>query len=246
MVPELPPIKRLFAINQIAVLVCHGGYFSGAIFNRKQVIAHKTFHHYVTRRKQGGRQSTRDKSGRRPKSGGAAIRRYNEDKHQIEIRNLMSNWATLLENVDIVFVHLPGGNRADFFAGDKEHSENPDGKLVYNDNGVFFHKDDARVRKIPFTTRRASYSHVREIFAQLTTVTVKTKIESDLPSIPLRVSIEESDFAKLNSSISSSSEFVIKPVDDPEEEPEDQSGDDTEEDEQSFELDSDEDSEPEQ
>ena len=41
-------------------------------------IAHKTFHSYTVRAKQGSSQSTRDSKGNHPKSAGASLRRYNE------------------------------------------------------------------------------------------------------------------------------------------------------------------------
>lgn len=47
-------------------------------------MAHKTFHSYTVRARQGGSQSARDgKSGtNHPKSAGASLRRYNEAAFQ--------------------------------------------------------------------------------------------------------------------------------------------------------------------
>jgi Bacteroidetes VLRF1 release factor len=47
-------------------------------------VAHKTFHSYTVRARQGGSQSARDgKSGtNHPKSAGASLRRYNEAAFQ--------------------------------------------------------------------------------------------------------------------------------------------------------------------
>ena len=42
------------------------------------MVAHKTFHHYTVRRKQGGSQSSRDSQGNAPKSAGASLRRQQE------------------------------------------------------------------------------------------------------------------------------------------------------------------------
>lgn len=43
-----------------------------------QVLAHKTFHRYTTRRKQGGSQSVNDNAKGPAKSAGAQLRRYGE------------------------------------------------------------------------------------------------------------------------------------------------------------------------
>lgn len=96
-------------LKKWVILLCHGGYFSGGVFLQKKPIAHKTFHHYVTRKKQGGRQSTKDKS-KKPKSGGASLRRYNEEKHELEVRKLMKDWKEHLLSADLIFYHLPGAS----------------------------------------------------------------------------------------------------------------------------------------
>jgi hypothetical protein len=66
------------------------GHFAGAVFELKTrtCLAHKTFHRYTTRRKQGGSQSrylfysdslqSHDTSKGKAKSAGANLRRYNE------------------------------------------------------------------------------------------------------------------------------------------------------------------------
>ena len=54
--------------------------------------AHKAFHRYVTRRKQGGRQSVAD-GAKSIKSAGSSIRRHNEAMLTREIRELLHSWA---------------------------------------------------------------------------------------------------------------------------------------------------------
>lgn len=44
----------------------------------EEAIVHKTFHSYTVRAKQGGSQSTQDRSKGGCKSAGASLRRYNE------------------------------------------------------------------------------------------------------------------------------------------------------------------------
>ncbi len=57
-----------------------GGHFAGAVFEGANAVAHKTFHCYTVRAKQGGSQSSADnRSGTsHPKSAGASLRRYNQ------------------------------------------------------------------------------------------------------------------------------------------------------------------------
>lgn len=204
---NLTSIQKLSKISKIVIMLCHGGYFSGAVFDKKNVIAHKTFHHYVSRKKQGGRQSTRDKTGHRPKSGGASIRRYNEQKHANEIRELFHQWKHYLNDADLIFTHFPGSNRGDFFM-DKDIS-NEDSKLVKSSKGnYYFHKNDKRIRPLPFTTQRPNYSRVRGVFVKLTTIRVTTCISS----IPL-----DNDFNDLRSS----TEYVVLLSDDEEDDEDD-------------------------
>jgi len=63
------------------IIMCVGGHFAAAIFERDKCVKHKTIHRYTTRRKQGGSQSSKDnRSATAPQSAGAGIRRYNEKK----------------------------------------------------------------------------------------------------------------------------------------------------------------------
>lgn len=59
------------------VLLISGGRFAGALFRENQVVQHKSFQRYTTRRKQGGSQSAHDQQ-RHAKSAGASIRRHHE------------------------------------------------------------------------------------------------------------------------------------------------------------------------
>jgi hypothetical protein len=63
-----------------AILMLGGGHFAGAVFEGSKAVAHKTFHCYTVRAKQGGSQSMADnRSGtNHPKSAGASLRRYNQ------------------------------------------------------------------------------------------------------------------------------------------------------------------------
>ena len=206
---EMEPIEALNSIKKIIVMLCHGGYFSGAVFSGKNVVVHKTFHHYVTRKKQGGRQSSRDKSGNRPKSGGASIRRHNEKKHENEIRDLFVSWKDHFQDADLIFTHFPGRNRADFYM---DGDVSGDSKLVRTSKGhYYFHKDDTRIRPLPFTTQRPNYTRVREVFVKLTSISVVTCIT---PQASMTEEMDE--LLDMNLSLRSSTDFVFLLSDDEE------------------------------
>jgi hypothetical protein len=109
--PKVSTIEKLFSIKKTVIIMCHGGYFAAAVFDKARLVAHKTFHSYIVRRKQGGRQSNRDKSGRRPKSGGAQIRRHNEEKHLLNVRALVNSWADHLTECDLIPPTFPATTR---------------------------------------------------------------------------------------------------------------------------------------
>lgn len=81
-------------------------------------IAHKTFHRYTTRKKQGGAQSTRDnkQGGGKASSVGAMLRRENEKLMGEDVQRLMRSWQDYVARSSRVFVHAPGQrNRAVVF-----------------------------------------------------------------------------------------------------------------------------------
>jgi hypothetical protein len=149
------------------MIMLGGGHFAGCVIDvnaslgasaniDKQVklITHKTFHRYTTRRKQGGSQSTNDNAKGAANSAGAQIRRHNEMLLQQEVRAVLDQWRSHIENSELVFVHAPSGNR----------------KLVFHYDGAVL--DPSRVKSIPFATRRPTLSELRRVFLELTTVKV--------------------------------------------------------------------------
>jgi len=151
-VQKLSSIEKLAQIHKITIIMGHGGYFSAAIFENARTLHHKTFHRYITRRKQGGRQSKRDASGR-CRSAGAHIRRYNEEKHDEEIHELLDSWKADIETSQLIFIHLPGQNKLSTF------------------EGTHIDKDDPRIRTIPFPVYRPKTSEVKRIYNELITIT---------------------------------------------------------------------------
>ncbi|MCO5589120.1 hypothetical protein L7F22_043086 [Adiantum nelumboides] len=147
------------------VLLLRGGHFAGCIFDCKKgsILAHKTYHRYVVRAKAGGKQSTKDGSGRAPKSAGATLRRHNEASLHREIRELLASWKCNLEAASCIFVHAPSKNSHVLYGGD-------DAPL---------NRNDKRVRSVPFTTRRPTFKEAKRVFNELISITYKKKESFD-------------------------------------------------------------------
>jgi len=130
------------------------------------VIAHKTFHRYTTRRKQGGSQSANDNSKGNAHSAGSSLRRYNEVALEQEVRDLLSEWRQMIESAELLFVRATGSNNRRTLFGPYE-------------GHVLSQKDD-RLRGFPFSTRRATQSELMRAFIELTRVKVTTVDEAAL------------------------------------------------------------------
>ena len=122
------------------------------------VIAHKTFHRYTTRRKQGGSQSANDSAKGAAHSAGAGIRRYNESALEAEVRALLSEWRTMINGSVLKFVRATGTtNRRTLFG-------------PYDDQVLRL--NDPRNRSFPFSTRRATQAELMRAFVELTRMKV--------------------------------------------------------------------------
>ena len=119
-------------------------------------LAHKTFHRYTTRRKQGGSQSANDSAKGAAHSAGAGIRRYNEAALEAEVRALLTEWKDLINASELLFVRATGAaNRRTLFGP--------------YENQVLKH-NDSRNRTFPFSTRRATQAELMRAFVELTRV----------------------------------------------------------------------------
>jgi hypothetical protein len=122
------------------------------------VLAHKTFHRYTTRRKQGGAQSASDAARGAAHSAGSSLRRYNEVALTAEVRQLLTDWRQLIESAELLFVRATGNtNRQTLFS---EYE------------GRVLGQNDPRIRGFPFSTRRATQSELMRAFVELTRVKV--------------------------------------------------------------------------
>ncbi|CAG8634375.1 13508_t:CDS:2, partial [Acaulospora colombiana] len=93
------------------MLMIGGGHFAGLVLdivlnskvaNPKEV---KSFYsHMLARRKQGGSQMNSDNAKGKAKSAGASIRRYNESALQDDIRLLLDQWKSMIDQSELVFM----------------------------------------------------------------------------------------------------------------------------------------------
>ena len=134
------------------------------------IIAHKTFHRYITRRKQGGSQSANDSAKGAAHSAGAGIRRHNEAALSSEIRTLLADWSTMISQCQLLFFRATGKTNQRMLFG------------PYEDQVL--HSNDSRIRSFPFTTRRATAAELKRAFIELTRMKSSQVTEPSSPSPP--------------------------------------------------------------
>lgn len=175
------PITSGLRSPQIFLCMIGGGHFAamivslapkmgkkptGAEERQALVLAHKTFHRYTTRRKQGGSQSANDSAKGAAHSAGASIRRYNEAALETEIRALLAGWRDLIEKSELIFTRATGStNRRTLFGP-------YDGQVLRH--------NDPRNRTFPFNTRRATQAELMRAFVELTRMKVSRVDEAAL------------------------------------------------------------------
>lgn len=130
------------------------------------MIAHKTFHRYTTRRKQGGGQSANDSAKGAAHSAGSSLRRYNEVALEQEIRALLAEWRDMIANAQLIFVRATGSANRRILFGPYE--------------GQVLHHTDPRNRTFPFSTRRATQAELMRSFVEVTRVKVSEVDEAAL------------------------------------------------------------------
>ncbi|KAI0350675.1 hypothetical protein OH77DRAFT_1430671 [Trametes cingulata] len=171
-----------------AMFMTAGGHFAGAIVRVKrpdgdeddggltkkgkpkrpkpeiEVLKHKTFHRYTTRRKQGGSQSINDNSKNKAISAGAMLRRYGEQALRDDIRNLLSDWAEEIHECERIWIRASVSNR----------------RIFLDYEGAVIEKGDDRLRTFPFPTRRPTQAELTRCLQELTRVKVSHLTEEAL------------------------------------------------------------------
>ncbi len=175
------PLPSTMTSPSIFMCMIGGGHFAGMIVSlapkmgkqaagteQRQaiVIAHKTFHRYTTRRKQGGAQSANDSAKGAAHSAGSSLRRYNEVALEQEIRALLAEWRELIGNAQFIFVRATGSSNRRILFGPYD--------------GQILRQNDPRNRSFPFSTRRATQAELMRSFVELTRVKVSQIDEAAL------------------------------------------------------------------
>lgn len=140
---------------------------AGGIEDRQaRVLAHKTFHRYTTRRKQGGSQSAMDSAKGAASSAGSSIRRYNEAALEKEVRQLLQDWKDMIDDSQFLYVKAAGVTNRRILFGAHE--------------GQVLRQSDPRLRGFPFSTRRPTQAELMRAFTELTRVKVRRIDEAEL------------------------------------------------------------------
>jgi len=156
-----------FAAMVVSLAPKQSKHSAGPLNREAVVLAHKTFHRYTTRRKQGGSQSANDNAKGAAHSAGASIRRYNEQALVEDVRQLLKDWKALIDTSDLLFIRATGTtNRRTLFG-------------PYD--GQVLRVNDPRIRGFPFSTRRATQNELMRSFIELTRLKVK---EIDPAAVP--------------------------------------------------------------
>uniref|UniRef100_A0A2S2P475 Ankyrin repeat and zinc finger domain-containing protein 1 n=2 Tax=Schizaphis graminum TaxID=13262 RepID=A0A2S2P475_SCHGA len=173
-----------------------GGRFSAAIFKGEEVIVHKTFHSYTVRAKQGGSQSTQDRSKGGCKSAGASLRRYNEASQLKHIQEILSSWLHHIKLCNLIFYRAIGPNNRN---------------ILFGGSNPLINKNDSRLCQIPFGTKKATFAEVQKVHNQLSTVLVydsKDIINNSIKNYVLKL------FKKRKNTESRTKKIVEKPIKD--------------------------------
>lgn len=159
--PDQVSLASLERRGAWAVIMSGGGHFAASIWDKAgNVVKHKTFHRYTSRRKQGGSQAVADaQGGKRIRSAGATLRRHGEQQLQNEVRSLLTSWAGTFEGVQCVYIRANVREKRDLLVG---WEGSPLGPLA----------DEDRVRSIPFPTRRATLKEATRCYEELMSVSV--------------------------------------------------------------------------
>ncbi|KAG2440909.1 hypothetical protein HXX76_003762 [Chlamydomonas incerta] len=169
----LGELRRLRgAAGKWVVVLLRGGHFAATVFKAREgraanpgkhdadglecfdVVAHKTFHRYVVRAKAGGKQSSKDATGKFARSAGSRLRRYNEQALEREVQELLASWSDHIASADLLFAHAPASNA----------------RSLFSDGQTTLLQSNPRLRRVPFVTHRPTFSETKRVLRLLTAV----------------------------------------------------------------------------
>ena len=190
-------LMRSLAQAPICILLCHGGYFAGAIYVAGCAILHKCIHRYVVRRGQGGKQSNQEGIA---SSAGSQIRRGQEIKFRADVREVLDAWRNVIAKCWLIAHAAPSPDNkrilADWSDAPRESRFatlispviiphiTPAVAKAHNQHassgsggkgGPAQLPHDPRVFSIPFSTHRPVFGEVERVFGELTTLKRQTQ-----------------------------------------------------------------------
>jgi hypothetical protein len=147
------------------LILARGGHFAAIVVRMSAagsggvaanaVVAHRTFHRYVVRAKQGGRQGAKDATGKGIKSAGSSLRRANEAALERDVKALLDvEWRAHVASAELIWLAVSDIDR----------------RMIVGGEGAPVAKDDARLRRIPFGTRRPTLNEAKRVAAALAAV----------------------------------------------------------------------------
>ena len=141
----------------VVVMMSVGGAFAGGIFMDGDCVVHTTFSRYITRKKQGGRQSSQE--GRHI-SVGSQIRKAQEIKYKEALAILLATWRVPLHHAKAIVLHAPSPvNRTPFYQQGLPSSCTLQPYLLV--------RKDPRVFAPPFTTHKPSFLEMKRVYESL-------------------------------------------------------------------------------
>lgn len=188
-----------FAAMVVSLVPRVGKNSAGTEERKANVLMHKTFHRYTTRRKQGGAQSSNDAAKGAAHSAGSSLRRYNEAALTNEVRELLNEWRSMIDSAELLFVRATGTTNRRTLYGPYERQ--------------VLHSNDPRIRGFPFSTRRATQAELIRAFVELTRVKVS---EVDEAALAAAATVEAERVAKAASTSQSSNKPVEPKISDEE------------------------------
>ena len=173
------------------LILARGGHFAAIVVRMAAashgsvtgdaVVAHRTFHRYVVRAKQGGRQGAKDATGKGIKSAGSSLRRANEAALERDVKALLDvEWRAHVASAELIWLAVSDIDR----------------RMIVGGEGAPVAKDDARLRRIPFGTRRPTLNEAKRVAAALAAVEmdiVATLEPQDAQPAPSALAADESD-----------------------------------------------------